>query len=58
MKKDPIEHASRVLEYDRIRDVLASYAASALGREVAVRLRPLSNPGEIRRQLRHTEERR
>ena len=56
MKKDPIEHASRVLEYDRIRDVLASYAASALGREVAVRLRPLSNPGEIRRQLRQTEE--
>ena len=56
MKKDPIEHASRVLEYDRIRDVLASYAASALGRDVAVRLRPLQNHGEVRKHRTQTEE--
>ncbi len=43
MKKDPNAHALRVLEYDRIREVLASYAASPLGKQLARRLQPLTS---------------
>ena len=53
---DPSEHALQVLEYDRIRDVLSSYCASSLGKEVASSLRPLASPQEARRQLAQTQE--
>lgn len=56
MKHDPSGHALRVLEYDRIREVLASYASSALGRDVATRLKPRTDAPTIRRELAQTEE--
>ncbi len=46
----------RVLEYDRIREVLASYAASPLGKVLAGRMRPLKERDLIRRQHVETEE--
>lgn len=42
------EHALRVLEYERIREVLTSYAASALGRGLASRLEPLRDAERLR----------
>ncbi|MBN1443699.1 MAG: hypothetical protein JXA90_13400, partial [Planctomycetes bacterium] len=45
---DHYQHALRVLEYDRIREVLTSYAASALGRKVAARIEPLADPARLR----------
>ena len=56
MKQDPAGHALRVLEYDRIREVLASYAASPLGKELAGRMLPSKDPEQIRRQHLQTEE--
>jgi DNA mismatch repair protein MutS2 len=53
---DPSEHALQVLEYDRIRDVLSSYCASSLGKEVVSKLRPLASPQEARRHLAQTQE--
>jgi len=42
------QHALRVLEYDRLREVLASYAASALGRGLAARIEPLRDRETLR----------
>jgi len=53
---DTQEHAYRVLEYPRICETLASYAASPLGKACANRVRPLDDIEEIRRQLRQSEE--
>ncbi len=50
------EHALRVLEYDRMREVLASYAASVLGRRVAQALEPRTDVDTIVRELAETEE--
>jgi len=49
-------HALRVLEYDRMREVVASYATSILGKEIAGRLTPLSDPAAVRARLAETEE--
>jgi DNA mismatch repair protein MutS2 len=49
-------HALRVLEYDRLREIVAAYALTALGREVASRLEPLAAEDEIQRCLEETEE--
>lgn len=49
-------HALRVLEYDRIREILASYASTALGKEKARQLQPLRSAETIRKRLRETEE--
>jgi DNA mismatch repair protein MutS2 len=49
-------HALDVLEYDRIREVLTSYAASALGRQLAGRMQPLSDLEALRRQHAETAE--
>lgn len=49
-------HALRVLEYDRIREILTSYASSSLGRACAGSLRPLGSLEEAKRRLDETEE--
>jgi len=46
----------RVLEYDRIREILTSYAASALGRDLAAALEPIGDVGELRRLHAETAE--
>ncbi|HVR75293.1 MAG TPA: hypothetical protein VMT52_13230, partial [Planctomycetota bacterium] len=53
---DTTWHALRVLEYERIREVLASYAVSALGKACARAMAPLRDPAEIRRRLAETEQ--
>ncbi|HVR75439.1 MAG TPA: hypothetical protein VMT52_13980 [Planctomycetota bacterium] len=53
---DTTWHALRVLEYERIREVLASYAVSALGKACAREMAPLRDPAEIRRRLAETEQ--
>jgi DNA mismatch repair protein MutS2 len=53
---EPSEHALRVLEFHRIREVLASYAVSAPGKDAAARMGPLADPEAIRRRLGETEE--
>ncbi len=49
-------HALRVLEYDRIREILVSYAVSAPGKECTRKMAPLRSPAEIRKRLAETEE--
>jgi DNA mismatch repair protein MutS2 len=49
-------HARRVLEYDRIRDIISSYAATALGRELAGKMGPLPRAPEIQASLHQVEE--
>ena len=46
----------RALEFDRIRDVLAREAATALGRERALTLEPATDPAEVARRLALTAE--
>jgi DNA mismatch repair protein MutS2 len=54
--KESSGHALRVLEIDRIREVLASYAVSAPGKEAVGRMSPLSDIALVRRRLEETEE--
>ena len=49
-------HALEVLEFERIREVIASYAASSLGRGIAQRMRPLESLDRARRALAETSE--
>jgi len=49
-------HALRVLEYDRIREILASYASSGLGKQHAAGMMPLASSREAQRHLAQTEE--
>lgn len=49
MPHDP--HALRVLEFDRVREIVASLADSAEGRASLLELVPLDDPGEIRERL-------
>ncbi len=49
-------HALRVLEYERIREIVGAYATTALGKERARNLSPLRSVEEIRRRLTETEE--
>jgi DNA mismatch repair protein MutS2 len=53
---EPSGHALRVLEYDRIRDVLASYAVSAPGKDATSRMGPLADLATVERRLAETEE--
>jgi DNA mismatch repair protein MutS2 len=50
------ERTLQVLEYDKIREIVASYALSDPGREMAASLRPLADRGLILRQLQETSE--
>jgi DNA mismatch repair protein MutS2 len=49
-------HALRVLEYERIGEILAAYAATPLGRRAIARLEPLADAAAIRRTLEEVEE--
>ena len=49
-------HTLALLEFDRIRELLAGYAACSLGKELARRLEPSRDVGEVRgRQALTTE---
>ena len=50
------ERALRVLEFTKIRDMLAAYALSDPGKERCLRLQPLSDFAEVSRALDETEE--
>ena len=50
------ERTLQVLEYDKIREIVASYALSDPGREKAASLRPLTDPSLILSQLKETSE--
>jgi len=49
-------HALRVLEYDRVREIIASYASTSLGKERAMKMAPLRAIDAIRKRLLETEE--
>ncbi len=49
-------HALRVLEYDRVREILASYAMSPLGKALAGALEPGGDAATIERRLREADE--
>lgn len=44
-------HTLGLLEFDKVRDLLAGYAASSLGRELARRVEPSTDPEPIRAEL-------
>ncbi len=44
-------HTLGLLEFDKVRDLLAGYAASSLGRELARRVEPSTDPVHIRGEL-------
>ncbi|MBR1585128.1 MAG: endonuclease MutS2 [Clostridia bacterium] len=50
------ERALRVLEFTKIRDMLAAYALSDAGKELCRTLTPLSDFGEVNKALDETEE--
>lgn len=51
-----IDHDLKVLEFDRIREFLASFAASPGGRQACLRLAPQTEPERIEQFLRETSE--
>jgi DNA mismatch repair protein MutS2 len=46
----------RLLEYDKIRDLLRAHAASALGKELIGRMKPVRDPALVRTRLAETSE--
>jgi DNA mismatch repair protein MutS2 len=44
-------HTLELLEFDKVRDLVASYAASSLGKELARQLQPSTDAGKIRHEL-------
>jgi DNA mismatch repair protein MutS2 len=50
------EHALQVLEFDKIRRLLASFAASALGKSVAEKMSPLADKEKIAATIEQTTE--
>ncbi len=50
------QHALDVLEYDKIRELLISYAASGLGRKLAQEIQPLTDLHRIERLIAETTE--
>jgi len=52
----PFRHALEVLEYDRVREVLTSFAASVLGRRLAGELAPIPDVDLLRRLHEETAE--
>lgn len=55
-KRQATEHALSVLEFDRIRQILAELCVSNLGKEAAEDLNPLDDPDLIRARLELIEE--
>jgi DNA mismatch repair protein MutS2 len=49
-------HTLELLEFDKVRELLAGYAASSLGRELARRAEPSTDVTEIRREIALTSE--
>ena len=52
----PFEHAIEILEYGRMREILAAYAESVLGRGLAAELVPCPDAEELRRLHAETRE--
>ena len=44
-------HTLELLEFDKVRDLLAAYAACSLGKELARQMEPSTNPEKIRADL-------
>ena len=55
-QSDTTRHALEVLEYERVRETVAAYAASPLGKARAGELVPLTDLKTVRQHLRQTEE--
>ena len=51
-----IEHTYRVLEYNRLLDIVSRYASCVLGREDCLSIRPSNDPGIIDSELRLVSE--
>ena len=51
-----MQQSFEILEFDRLRKILESYARTAPGAEIASQVTPLQQPAEIVRQLRETSE--
>ncbi|HJZ58282.1 MAG TPA: DNA strand exchange inhibitor protein [Gemmataceae bacterium] len=49
-------HTLELLEFDKVRELLAGYAASSLGRDLARQTEPSTDPAEIRKELALTSE--
>ncbi len=50
------DHALRVLEYERVREMLLEQISTDLGRERVAELAPMDDEEEIRRRLQETTE--
>jgi DNA mismatch repair protein MutS2 len=50
------QHTLDVLEYDKIREILESYATSGLGKRLAMRIRPLTDLDRIEQLISETTE--
>ena len=50
------EHTLRVLEYDKIKNIVAGYAASGPGKELVLGLEPSTDRGVVARRLQETGE--
>jgi DNA mismatch repair protein MutS2 len=44
-------HTLELLEFNKVRELLARYAASSLGKELARQIEPIADPGKIRADL-------
>ena len=44
-------HTLELLEFDKVRELLAGYAACSLGKELARAIEPVTDGGAIRREL-------
>ena len=49
-------HTLELLEFTKVRELLASYAASSLGKELTLLLEPSTDPNRIRSELAHVSE--
>src|SRR5207247_1563922 len=49
-------HTLDLLGFDKVRELLAGYAASSLGRDLARQIEPSTDPTEIRKELSLTTE--
>ncbi|MFM1801068.1 MAG: hypothetical protein RJA81_420, partial [Planctomycetota bacterium] len=49
-------HTLELLEFERLRHILAGYSASSLGRESCLQLEPLGDQGKVEQRLQETEE--
>lgn len=49
-------HTLELLEFDRLRQIVAGYSATSLGRDACLELQPLTDQSEIDHRLQETEE--